>query len=98
METNSFLQYPVMSTLSPSYPRGPWHYNDMHQLVVTYESTAEAVRAVVPRPLQPADGNRVIIEWRCMSGVSGFGPYTEVGHLHLPGIPRQRNHRRSPAG
>src|SRR5246127_4123606 len=75
-----FLQYPVMSTLRPSYPRGPWHYKDMHQLVVTYESTAEAVRAVVPRPLQPADGNRVTIEWRRMSEVSGFGPYTEVGH------------------
>jgi len=75
-----FLQYPVMSTLRPSYPRGPWHYKDMHQLVVTYESTAEAVRAVVPRPLQPAEGNRVTIEWRRMSEVSGFGPYVEVGH------------------
>src|ERR1700758_3738572 len=79
-ETNRFLKYPVMSTLRPAYPRGPWHYKDMHQLVVTYESTAEAVRAVVPRPLQPAVGNRVTIEWRRMSEVSGFGPYDEVGH------------------
>ncbi len=39
-DTNKFLQYPVMSTLRPAYPRGPWHYKDMHQLVVTYESTA----------------------------------------------------------
>ena len=77
---DSFLQYPVMPTLRPSYPRGPWHYKDMHQLVVTYESTAEAVRAVLPRPLQPAEGNRVTIEWRRMTEVSGFGPYTEVGH------------------
>jgi len=60
-DMSSFLQYPVMSTLSPSYPRGPWHYKDTHLLAVTYESTAEAVRAVVPRPLQPADGNRVTI-------------------------------------
>jgi acetoacetate decarboxylase len=75
-----FLQYPVMSTLRPAYPRGPWHYKDMHQLVVTYESTAEAVRAVLPEPLQPAEGNRVTMEWRHMSEVSGFGPYTEVGH------------------
>ena len=29
---------------------------------------------------EPADGNRVTIEWRRMSEVSGFGPYTEVGH------------------
>ena len=78
--TDGFLRYPVMSTLRPAYPRGPWHYKNMHQLVVTYESTAEAVRAVVPRPLQPAEGNRVTIEWRHMSEVSGFGPYTEVGH------------------
>jgi acetoacetate decarboxylase len=78
--TDWFLEYPVMSTLRPSYPRGPWHYKDMHQLVVTYESTEEAVRKVVPRPLQPAEGNRVTIEWRRMTEVSGFGPYTEVGH------------------
>ena len=78
--TDWFLRYPVMSTLRPAYPRGPWHYKNMHQLVVTYESTAEAVRAVVPKPLQPADGNRVTIEWRHMTEVSGFGPYTEVGH------------------
>jgi len=77
---DAFLEYPVMPTLSPSYPRGPWHYKDMHQLIVTYESTAEAVRAVVPRPLEPANGNRVTIEWRNMSEVSGFGPYKEVGH------------------
>lgn len=78
--TDWFLEYPVMSTLRPAYPRGPWRYKDMHQLVVTYESTAEAVRAVVPRPLQPAEGNRVTIEWRHMSEVSGFGAYSEVGH------------------
>ena len=78
--STAFLQYPVMPTLRPAYPRGPWHYKNMHQLVVTYESTAEAVRAVVPPPLQPADGNRVTIEWRHMTEVSGFGPYTEVGH------------------
>ena len=78
--TDGFLQYPVMPTLRPSYPRGPWHYKDMHQLIVTYESTPEAVRAVLPRPLVPAEGNRVTIEWRHMSDVTGFGPYTEVGH------------------
>lgn len=69
-----------MSTLRPSYPRGPWRYTDMHQLVVMYETTAEAVRKVVPRPLEPEEGNRVTIEWRRMSEVTGFGPYTEVGH------------------
>ena len=99
-ETNRFLQYPVMSTLRPAYPRGPWHYKNMHQLVVTYESTAEAVRAVLPPPLQPADGNRVTIEWRHMAEVSGFGPVhrgrpfgglhlrRQAGHLRLPGISR----------
>ena len=79
-DMNSFLKYPVMSTLSPSYPRGPWHYEDTHLLAVTYESTAEAVRAVVPRPLQPADGNRVTIYWWRFNEVTGFGPYNEVAH------------------
>ena len=55
-ETNSFLQYTVMSTLRPAYPRGPWRYKNMNQLLVTYESTAEAVRAVLPAPLEPAVG------------------------------------------
>ena len=77
---NKFLEFPVMSTLKPAYPRGPWHYKNMHQLLVNYESTAEAVRAVVPEPLKPAEGNVVTIEWRHMAEVSGFGPYTEVGH------------------
>ena len=79
-QIHRFLQYPVMSTLRPAYPRGPWHYKNMYQLVVTYESTAEAVRAIVPEPLKPAPGNCVTIEWRNMTEVSGFGPYTEVGH------------------
>src|SRR5246127_295046 len=74
------LRCPGWSPVRPAYPRGPWHYKNMHQLVVTYESTAEAVRAVVPEPLKPAEGNRVTIEWRHMAEVSGFGPYTEVGH------------------
>ena len=109
-QIDRFLQYPVMSTLRPAYPRGPWHYKNMHQLVVTYESTAEAVRAVVPEPLKPADGNRVTIEWRNMTEVSGFGPYTEVGHsvaCTFEGKPviyvfqaflDSENRRRSPAG
>src|SRR6201993_5663973 len=79
-DMNSFLQYPVMSTLSPSYPRGPWHYKDTHLLAVTYESTAEAVRAVVPRPLQPADGNCAALYWWRFTDVTGFGPYSEVAH------------------
>ena len=58
---------------------GPWRYTDMSQLVVIYESEPEAIRAVVPEPLQPAAGNRVIIEWRDMSNVTGFGPYVECG-------------------
>jgi acetoacetate decarboxylase len=79
-DINNFLQYPVMPTLRPSYPRGPWHYKDVHLLAVTYESTAEAVRAVVPRPLQPADGNRATLYWWRFTEVTGFGPYSEVAH------------------
>ena len=32
-DANRFLQYPVMSTLRPAYPRGPGHYKNMHQLL-----------------------------------------------------------------
>src|SRR5271165_6641730 len=106
---DSFLQYPVMSTLSPSYPRGPWHYKDVHLLAVTYQSTPEAVRAVVPRPLQPAEGNRVTLYWWRFTEVTGFGPYSEVAHsvaCTFEGKPvsyifrhsSTANRRRSPAG
>ena len=78
--TNSFLQYPVMSTLSPSYTRGPWYYKDVHLLAVTYQSTPEAIRAVVPRPLQPAESNRATLYWWRFTEVTGFGPYSEVAH------------------
>ena len=73
-ETNNFLQYPVMPALSPSYSRGPWHFKDVHLLAVTYESTAEAVGAVVPRPLQPADGNRVTLYWWRFTEATGWRP------------------------
>ena len=85
--TDWFLQYPVMSTLRPSYPRGPWHYQNGHQLVVTYESTAEAVLSVLPSPLQPAEGNHVTIEWRRIEGRQHLWDMTlsdgEVVHDYL---------------
>ena len=71
--TDWFLQYPVMPTLRPAYPRGPWHYSNMHQLVVTYESTAEAVRAVVPPPLQPGTLRQVSRIWQATASPSNGG-------------------------
>ena len=80
MRVEQILSAPSIPHVAPSYPRGPWRYTDMNQLVVTYESDEDAIRAVVPEPLQPAGDNLVTIEWRHMGEVTGFGAYTECGH------------------
>ena len=53
---NRFLQYPVMSTLRPAYPRGPWHYKDMHQLLVTTRALRKRYTPFFHRLSNPPTG------------------------------------------
>lgn len=45
----------AMPLTSPSFPRGPYRFVNREFLIVTYRTDPEALRAVVPEPLQIED-------------------------------------------
>jgi acetoacetate decarboxylase len=79
MTPDQILKIPSMPAASPSFPRGPYRFINREYMVISYESDADAVRAAVPEPLEPAPGNVVLYEWIRMPDSSGFGDYTESG-------------------
>ena len=70
---------PSTPSLSPSYPHGPYRFNNREYLIVSYETTPEALRRAVPQPLIPNADNVVLYEWIKMPDSSGFGDYQESG-------------------
>lgn len=67
-----------MPLASPSYPKGPYRFINREYLLIHYESDPDAIRAMLPEPLEP-DGNHVFCEWMKMPDSSGFGDYQEAG-------------------
>ncbi len=65
---------------SPSYPRGPYRYSGREYMTITYRSTIEAVRRVVPEPLI-ADEPFVQIEFVRMPDSTGFGAYSGAAQV-----------------
>ncbi|MEJ0015818.1 MAG: acetoacetate decarboxylase [Acetobacteraceae bacterium] len=78
MTRDEILAASSMPLSSPSYPKGPYRFIDREYLLIHYESDPEAIRAMLPEPLEP-DGNHVIFEWMKMLDSSGFGSYQESG-------------------
>lgn len=78
MTRDEILSATSMPLASPSYPRGPYRFTDREYLLVHYESDPDAVRAMLPEPLEP-DGNHVFFEWMKMPDGAGFGRYQEAG-------------------
>ena len=78
MTREEILASSSMPLASPSYPRGPYRFINREYLVIHYESDPEAIRAMLPEPLEP-DGNHVFFEWMKMPDSSGFGSYEEAG-------------------
>ncbi|MCW3476133.1 acetoacetate decarboxylase [Limobrevibacterium gyesilva] len=78
MTRDEILSAPSMPLASPSYPKGPYRFINREYLVIHYESDPEAIRAMLPEPLEP-DGNHVFFEWIKMPDSSGFGSYEEAG-------------------
>ena len=78
MTRDEILAAPSMPLASPSYPRGPYRFINREYLVIHYESDPDAIRAMLPEPLEP-DGNHVFFEWMKMPDSSGFGDYQESG-------------------
>ena len=70
----------AMPLTSPSYPRGPYRFVNREYLIISYRTDPEALRAVVPEPLQFTDPI-VKYEFIRMPDSTGFGNYTESGQV-----------------
>lgn len=78
----------AMPLTSPAFPRGPYRFTRREFLVITYRTDMDALRAVVPEPLQVREP-LVKFEFIRMPDSTGFGDYTESGQVipvHLEGV------------
>ncbi len=69
-----------MPFVSPSYPKGPYHFVDREFLIISYRTDAKLLRQMVPEPLT-IDDPIVSFEFIRMPDSSGFGSYTESGQV-----------------
>jgi len=70
----------AMPLTSPSYPPGPYRFVNREFFVITYRTDPDALRAVVPEPLE-IDEPLVKYEFIRMPDSTGFGDYTESGQV-----------------
>jgi acetoacetate decarboxylase len=70
----------AMPLTSPAFPPGPYRFMRREFLIVTYRTDPEALRAVVPEPLEVAEP-LVKYEFIRMPDSTGFGDYTESGQV-----------------
>jgi acetoacetate decarboxylase len=70
----------AMPLTSPAFPRGPYRFSDREFLVITYRTDPDALRAVVPEPLEVSEP-LVKYEFIRMPDSTGFGDYTESGQV-----------------
>lgn len=79
MNIDQILSKPSMPPACPSYPFGPYRFVNREYFIIIYESDPDAIRAVLPEPLDMIDVPHVYYEWIRMPDSSGFGDYTESG-------------------
>jgi len=70
----------AMPLTSPAFPKGPYRFVNREFFIITYRTDIEALRAVVPEPLQVTDPI-VKYEFIRMPDSTGFGDYTETGQV-----------------
>ena len=70
----------AMPLTSPSYPRPPYRFTNREFFIITYRTDPDALRAVVPEPLE-IDEPLVKYEFIRMPDSTGFGDYTETGQV-----------------
>ena len=70
----------AMPLTNPAYPQGPYRFYNREFLVVTYRTDPDALRALVPEPLEIPDPI-VKYEFIRMPDSTGFGDYTESGQV-----------------
>jgi acetoacetate decarboxylase len=70
----------AMPLTSPVYPPGPYRFVDREFFIITYRTDPDALRAVIPAPLEMTDPI-VKYEFIRMPDSTGFGDYTESGQV-----------------
>lgn len=70
----------AMPLTSPAFPPGPYRFVNREFLVITYRTDLDALRAVVPEPLEVTEPV-VKYEFIRMPDSTGFGDYTESGQV-----------------
>lgn len=70
----------AMPISNPSYPPGPYRFIDREYVVITYRTDPDALRAVLPEPLEFSEA-LVKYEFIRMPDSTGFGDYTESGQV-----------------
>ncbi len=70
----------AMPLTSPAFPRGPYRFTQREFLIITYRTDPDALRAVVPEPLEVIEP-WVKFEFIRMPDSTGFGSYTESGQV-----------------
>src|SRR3954447_18237029 len=70
----------AMPLNDPAYPPGPYKFYNREFIVITYRTDIDALREVVPEPLEVV-GDTVAYEFIRMPDSTGFGDYTETGQV-----------------
>lgn len=70
----------AMPLTNPAYPPGPYRFHNREFVIITYRTDIDALREVVPEPLEVA-GDTVSYEFIRMPDSTGFGDYTETGQV-----------------
>ncbi len=70
----------AMPLTSPSFPPGPYRFVNREFFIVSYRTDPDALRAVIPAPLQFTEPI-VKFEFIRMPDSTGFGDYTESGQV-----------------
>jgi acetoacetate decarboxylase len=70
----------AMPLTRPAFPPGPYRFVNREFLIVTYRTDPDALRALVPEPLQVTEAV-VKYEFIRMPDSTGFGDYTESGQV-----------------
>ena len=70
----------AMPLTNPAFPPGPYRFVNREFFIITYRTDAEALRAVIPAPLEYVEP-LVKYEFIRMPDSTGFGDYTESGQV-----------------
>lgn len=80
MKIADILQQSATPLGAPAYPRGPYRFHNREYLNITYRTDPDALRAIVPEPLE-IDEPLVRFEIMRMPDTTGLGNYTECGQV-----------------